>query len=45
MIENPFYSDKFHREYDLVSTGHFDLEERSTIAAARTVTTSVEQGR
>jgi hypothetical protein len=45
VIENPSYSRKFHGEYELVGIGHFDLEERGTIAAARTETTSVKQGR
>ena len=45
MIENPFCSRKFYGEYEPIGIGHFELEERGTIAAARTVTTGVKQGR
>jgi hypothetical protein len=33
VIENPFYSRKFHGEYDLVSTGRLDLEAPGDMAA------------
>ena len=44
MIENPFCSRKFYGKYDLVSTGHLDLEEGGMIAA-RTETTGVKKAR
>ncbi len=32
MIENPFYSRKFHSEYDLVSIGRLELEAPGDVA-------------
>ena len=33
MIENPFYSRKFHGEYDLISTRRLEVEAPGDVAA------------